>query len=44
MTRAVTHIISIRELIRIHFHIENAYPRVKVTKTPFYEAFPIVER
>ena len=44
MTRAITHIISIRQLVDIHFHIENAYPRVKITRDPFYDAFPIAER
>ena len=44
MLRAITHIISIRELVNIHFHLENGYKCVKVTKGPFYEPFAVSER
>lgn len=44
MLRAIMHVISIRELVDIHFHIENGYKCVKVTKGPFYEPFAVAER
>jgi hypothetical protein len=44
MTQAITHIISIRYLMHLHFHPTNAYPRVKVTNGGFWEAFPASER
>jgi hypothetical protein len=44
MTRAITHIISIREMVKIHFHPENAYPKVQVTRDPFWGPIPPSER
>jgi hypothetical protein len=44
MTKAITHIISIRYLMALHFHPTNAYPKVKVTNGAFWEAFPLNER
>jgi hypothetical protein len=44
MTEAITHIISIRYLMTLHFHPTNAYPKVKITNGAFWDAFPLNER
>lgn len=44
MTQAITHIISIRYLMTLHFHPTNAYLKVKVTSGAFWEAFPLNDR
>ncbi|GAA5264566.1 hypothetical protein ACOSOMT5_P0990 [Acidiphilium sp. MT5] len=37
MANAITHIVSIREMIRNYFNPANGYPKVKVTKSNFYD-------
>jgi hypothetical protein len=44
MERAVTHVISIRNLLDIHFHPENGYKRLLVTNGNFFDAYPLEER
>jgi hypothetical protein len=44
MTQAITHIISIRYLMALHFHPTNGYPKVKVTHGAFWDPFPLNDR
>jgi hypothetical protein len=44
MRNAVTHIISIRNFMDIHYYPENTYFKLKRTTTPFWEAYPHPER
>ncbi len=44
MTKSVTHIISIRNFIDIHYHLENGYFELAYTTTPFWEAYPLADR
>jgi hypothetical protein len=44
LQKAVTHVISIRNFIDIHYHPENGYFALQYTTTPFWEAYPLNER
>jgi hypothetical protein len=44
MNKAVTHVISIRNFIDIHYHPENGYFELQYTTKPFWEAYDLAER
>ncbi|MBN8630329.1 MAG: hypothetical protein J0L76_05695 [Rhodobacterales bacterium] len=40
MSRAVTHIVNIRDMVRIYFNGANGYARLKVSNAPFWNTIP----